>query len=188
MRSHCSSLSRMIDIVIRSTAVGNFETSNTSPAPSASIAFASCARLVFAPETFSAKTFSAPVALNVVVEHQASVRLCLLGHIQRSLFNLHHAEGFPWAIYGLAFHFVHDICTAKVLATQHFFRCANLSSAAQFLLSWGSQIATCNETVVVLSGEGDDLRMIVNVSIGCDGDLTGLNMRQLDPFAHTAAA
>ena len=82
----------------------------------------------------------------------------------------------------MAFHFVHDICTAKALAIQHFFRCANLSSAAQFLLSWGFQSATCNETVVLLSGEGDDLGMIFDVFISCDSDLASLYMRQLYPF------
>ena len=84
--------------------------------------------------------------------------------------------------YGIALHFVHDIRTAKVLATQHFFRCANLSSAAQFLLPWWSQIPTCNETVVLLSGEGDDLGVIFDVAIGCDGDLTAFDMCQLYAF------
>jgi hypothetical protein len=70
------------------------------------------------------------------------------------------------------FHFVHDICTTEVLAAQRFFRCANLSSAAQLSFSRGSQSATCNKAVVLFSGEGDYLRMIVNVFIGCDGDLT----------------
>jgi hypothetical protein len=88
------------------------------------------------------------------------------------LLSLHHAEGFPWAFHGLAFHFVHDICTTEVLAAQRFFRCANLSSAAQLSFSRGSQSATCNKAVVLFSGEGDYLRMIVNVFIGCDGDLT----------------
>jgi hypothetical protein len=44
----------------------------------------------------------------------------------------------------------------------------------------GSQSATCNKTVVLFSGEGDYLRMIVN--IGCDGDLTAFNVRQLYPL------
>ena len=30
------------------------------------------------------------------------------------------------AFHGLAFHFIHDICTTEVLAAQRFFRCANL--------------------------------------------------------------
>jgi hypothetical protein len=96
------------------------------------------------------------------------------------LLSLHHAEGFPWAFHGLAFHFVHDICTTEVLAAQRFFRCANLSSAAQLSFSRGSQSATCNKAVVLFSGEGDYLRMIVN--IGCDGDLTAFNVRQLYPL------
>ena len=81
------------------------------------------------------------------------------------------------ASHGLAFHFVHDICTTKALAAQGFRRRANLLSAAQFLLPRGSQSATCNKPVVVLSGEGDDLRMFVNVFIRSDGDLTAFNMR-----------
>ena len=82
----------------------------------------------------------------------------------------------------IAFHFVHDICTTKVLAIQRFFRCANLLSPAQFLLPWWSQLATCNETVVLLSGEGDDLGVIVNVLIGCDGDLAAFDRLKLDPL------
>jgi hypothetical protein len=76
----------------------------------------------------------------------------------------------------------HDICATEALAIQHFFRRANLSSAAQFLLPWGSQIPTCNETVVVLSGEGDDLGVIVNVFIRSDSDLAAFDMRKLYPF------
>jgi hypothetical protein len=36
--------------------------------------------------------------------------------------------------------------------------------------------------VVLLSGEGDDLGMIVNVLVSRSGNLTSLYMRQLDPF------
>jgi hypothetical protein len=89
---------------------------------------------------------------------------------------------FPWTTNVIAFRCAHNICTTEVLAIQHFFRCANLLSGAQFLLSRGFQLATCNETVVLLSGEGDDLRMLVNVSIGSDGDLPAFNRLKLDPL------
>ena len=79
-----------------------------------------------------------------------------------------------------ALNFVHDICTTEVLADQRFFRCANLLSAAQLSFSWGSQLATCNKTAVLFSGEGDDLGVILDVSIGCDGDLTAFDMCKLD--------
>ena len=39
---------------------------------------------------------------------------------------------FLGASHGLAFHFVHDICTTEALAIQGFRRRANLLSAAQF--------------------------------------------------------
>ncbi|MGB7454800.1 MAG: hypothetical protein WBM51_03865, partial [Pseudolabrys sp.] len=67
-------------------------------------------------------------------------------------------------------------------AAQGFRRRANLLSAAQFLLPRGSQSATCNKPVVVLSGEGDDLRMFVDVFIRSDGDLPAFNVRKLDAF------
>jgi hypothetical protein len=74
-------------------------------------------------------------------------------------------------------HFVHDICTTEVPVAQGFRRRANLLSAARFLFSWWSQLATCNETVVLLSGEGDYLGVILDVFIRSDGDLTAFNMR-----------
>ena len=51
-----------------------------------------------------------------------------------------------------------------------------------FFCLGGRRSATCNETVVLLSGEGDDLGMIFNVAIGCDGDLTAFDMCKLDAF------
>jgi hypothetical protein len=44
----------------------------------------------------------------------------------------------------------------------------------------GFQYASLNKIVILFSGEGDDLGMIVNVSIGSDGDLTAFEMCKLD--------
>ena len=89
---------------------------------------------------------------------------------------------FPAHLMSLRFISFTIFAQRKSLLFSGFFRRANLLTPAQFLLSWWSQLATCNETVVLLSGEGDYLRVIVNVSIGSDGDLAAFNRLKLDPL------
>src|SRR5262245_59039474 len=49
-------------------------------------------------------------------------------------------------------------------------------------MAWRFQSATLNKTAITFSGEGDQFRMVVEVGIGRSGNLTGFNMRNLDPL------